>query len=74
MGYVGKEDARIPSTHVCYNCLLKEEAEELRRVRHHTMLRRAVWLLQSNEYKDPKSFGEVLGKTIAKDLRWDWGI
>ncbi|KAF1945345.1 hypothetical protein EJ02DRAFT_509577 [Clathrospora elynae] len=60
-GYLGKSDSRIPTTHVCYECLLKGQNECLEKVRNQAFLRRALYFLQKTSYDNNKSFGEALG-------------
>ncbi|KAF1845444.1 DNA-binding protein [Cucurbitaria berberidis CBS 394.84] len=69
-GYVGKDDLRLPVTHVCYQCLLNGEEEHVRQLRDQAMHRRALWLLRDNaSFADTKSFGRGLGCTDRETER-----
>ena len=69
-GYLGKDDIRLPTVHICYQCLLNEEDEHLREVRDHSMHRRALWFLRNNaSFASLKSYGRSLGYTDRETER-----
>ncbi|CAO2655935.1 Nn.00g047380.m01.CDS01 [Neocucurbitaria sp. VM-36] len=69
-GYLGKDDIRLPTIHVCYQCLLNEEDEHLREVREQAMHRRALWFLRNNaSFASLKSYGKSLGYTDRETER-----
>ncbi|KAH7383237.1 HORMA domain-containing protein [Pyrenochaeta sp. MPI-SDFR-AT-0127] len=65
-GFTGKDDARIPTIHMCYSCLLKEENEAFQQVRDQTVYRRALWLLQGTSYDSARSLGDTLDCTARE--------
>lgn len=64
MGYLGRDDNRLPDTYVCHKCLLGRDERKLRQIRELVSKRRAIWLLQATSYDDAKSFGKALSTSL----------
>ncbi|KAF2849987.1 hypothetical protein T440DRAFT_121570 [Plenodomus tracheiphilus IPT5] len=63
MGYSGKSDRRIPSTYLCYECLLAEENQCMQQQRERAVYRRALWLLQQTSFEHAQAFGRAINYT-----------
>ncbi|CBX94363.1 hypothetical protein IAQ61_009931 [Plenodomus lingam] len=75
MGYTGKNDAKIPSTYLCYECLLGQEERSLQQQRERAVYRRALWLLRQTNFENAQTFGRAINyseheaKMVMQGLR-----
>ncbi|KAH9864039.1 hypothetical protein J1614_009972 [Plenodomus biglobosus] len=63
MGYSGKDDTRIPSDYLCYECLLAKEKQCFEQQRERAVYRRALWLLQQTNFENAQAFGRAIRYT-----------
>jgi meiosis-specific protein HOP1 len=61
-GYHGVDDARVPTTHICYGCLCKGDGKSLKEAQSLAFRRRAIHLLQQGSLDGNSHFAKVLGK------------